>query len=142
MSPLNNLPDSRNTVVQRNISGPTARKWSKRTGRVTTCETPSHHAGRAVGAERERGRRNRPPRSTRSAPDDQPADPAAPNTLQHTRRRLEWVITAGPAPHRPTILRIAPGKRIQASPNNLSDEEDSSEQVAATLVLRVFKTIL
>ena len=83
-----------------------------------------------------------PPRSTRSAPDDQPADPAAPNTLQHTRRRLEWVITAGPAPHRPTILRIAPGKRIQASPNNLSDEEDSSEQVAATLVLRVFKTIL
>ena len=71
-----------------------------------------------------------------------PADPAAPNTLQHTRRRLEWVITAGPAPHRPTILRIAPGKRIQTSPNNLPDEEDSSEQVAATLVLRVFKTIL
>ena len=31
-----------------------------RVGRVTTCETPSHHAGRAVGAERERGRRNRP----------------------------------------------------------------------------------
>ena len=67
------------------------------------------------------------PRSTRSAPDDRPADPAAPNILQHTRRRLEWVITAGPAPHRPTILRIAPGKRIQTSPNNLPDEEDSSE---------------
>ena len=27
---------SRNTVVQRNASGPTARKWSKRAGRVTT----------------------------------------------------------------------------------------------------------
>ena len=63
-----------NQVVQRNASGPTARKWSKRAGRVTTCETPSHHAGRAVGVER--GRRNRP-RSTRSTPDDRPADPAA-----------------------------------------------------------------
>ena len=90
--------------------------------------------GTADGAERERG--------AGTTPDDQPADPAAPNTLQHTRRRLEWVITAGPAPHRSTILRIAPGKRIQTSPNNLPDEEDSSEQVAATLVLRVFKTIL
>ena len=77
-----------------------------------------------------------------TTPDDQPADPTAPNTLQHTRRRLEWVIAAGPAPHRSTILRIAPGERIQTSPNNLPDEEDSSEQVAATLVLRVFKTIL
>ena len=55
MNPLNNLPDSRNTVVQRNSSGLIAFKWSKRAGRVTTCETPSHHAGRAVGAERERG---------------------------------------------------------------------------------------
>ena len=77
-----------------------------------------------------------------TTPDDQPAEPTAPNTLQYTRRRLEWVITAGSAPHRPTILRIAPGKRIQTSPNNLPDEEDSSEQVAATLVLRIFKTIL
>ena len=81
-------------------------------------------------------------RGAGTTPDDQPADPAAPNTLQHTRRRLEWVIMAGPAPHRPTILRIAPGKRIQTPPNNLPDEEDSSEQVAGTLVLRVFKTIL
>ena len=40
-----------NQVVQRHISGPTARKRSKRAGRVTACETPSHHAGRAVGAE-------------------------------------------------------------------------------------------
>ena len=75
-------PGSRNTVVQRNASGPTARKWSKRAGRVTTCETPSHHAGRAVGAERERRRRNRP-RSTRSAPDDRPADPTAPDLPTH-----------------------------------------------------------
>ena len=83
-----------------------------------------------------------PPAPPGPPPTTGPADPAAPNTLQHTRRRLEWVITTGPAPHRPTILRIAPGKRIQTSPNNLPDEEDSSEQVAATLVLRVFKTIL
>ena len=40
--------------------GPTERKWSKRAGRVTTCETPSHHAGRAVGAER--GGAPEPPR--------------------------------------------------------------------------------
>ena len=32
-------------MVQRNTSGPTAFKWSKQIGRVTTCETPSHHAG-------------------------------------------------------------------------------------------------
>ena len=38
-----------NQVVQRNSSGPTAFKWSKRTGCVTTCETPSHHAGRPTG---------------------------------------------------------------------------------------------
>ena len=113
---------------------------------VPLCETTG-------GAEQVRDAGTAPPpepsgsrvpttRASRTTPDDQPADPAAPNILQHTRRRLEWVITAGPAPHRPTILRIAPGKRIQTSPNNLPDEEDSSEQVAATLVLRVFKTIL
>ena len=39
-----------NQVVQRNASGPTARKWSKRAGRVTTCETPSRHARRSSGA--------------------------------------------------------------------------------------------
>ena len=89
-----------NQVVQRNASGPTARKWSKRAGRVTTCETPSHHAGRAVGAERERGRRNRP-RSTRSAPDDRPADPVAPDSPRHARRRPGRAITTGPAPQRP-----------------------------------------
>ena len=49
---------------------------------------------------------------------------------------------AGPAPHRPTTLRIAPGKRIQTPPNSLPDEEDPSEQVAGTLMLRIFKTTL
>ena len=126
----NNLPGSRNTVVQRHLSGPTARKWPKRIEGVTTCETPSHHARRPAG------------RGAGTTPDDQPADPAAPNTLQHTRRRLERVIMAGPAPHRPTTLRIAPGKRIQTPPNSLPDEEDPSEQVAGTLMLRIFKTTL
>ena len=93
-------PGSRNTVVQRNASGPTARKWSKQTEGVTTCETPSHHAGRAVGAERERGRRNRP-RSTRSAPDDRPADPVAPDSPRRARRRPGRAITTGPAPQLP-----------------------------------------
>ena len=59
MNPLNNLPGSRNTVVQRNSSGPTAFKWSEQIGRVTTCETPSHHARRPAGAERGRAG-NRP----------------------------------------------------------------------------------
>ena len=67
MNPLNNLPGSRNTVVQRNSSGPTAFKWSKQTEGVTTCETPSHHAGRTVGARRGRG--------GRTAPTPRPADP-------------------------------------------------------------------
>ena len=60
-------PGSRNTVVQRNISGPTAFKWSKQTEGVTTCETASHHAGRTVGARRVRG--------GRTAPTPRPADP-------------------------------------------------------------------
>ena len=78
-----------NQVVQRNESGPTARKWSKRAGRVTTCETPSRHAGRSTG------------RGGGTAPagwpcrlDDRPANPTAPNTTQHPRRRLERAITA------------------------------------------------
>ena len=77
MNPLNNLPGSRNTVVQRNSSGPTAFKWSKRAGRVTTCETPSHHAGRGGGTV---------PASWPCRLDDRPA--------QHPRRRLERAITA------------------------------------------------
>ena len=67
MNPLNNLPGSRNTVVQRNSSGPTAFKWSKQTEGVTTCETASHHAGRTVGARRGRG--------GRTVPTPRPADP-------------------------------------------------------------------
>ena len=47
--------------------GPTAFKWSKQTEGVTTCETPSHHAGRTVGAKRGRG--------GRTAPTPRPADP-------------------------------------------------------------------
>ena len=59
-------PGSRNTVVQRNISGPTAFKWSKQSGRVTTCETLSHHAGRsASGMKWSAGTA---PRRMRSAP--------------------------------------------------------------------------
>ena len=59
-------PGSRNTVVQRNISGPTARKWSKQSDRVTTCETLPHHAGRsASGMEWGAGTA---PRRMRSAP--------------------------------------------------------------------------
>ena len=87
-----------NQVVQRNLSGPTAFKWSKQIGRVTTCETPSHHARRSAG----RGAGPTPPppgptgsrvlttRASRTAPDDPsepdrprrpaPADPAAPDS--------------------------------------------------------------
>jgi len=90
MNPLNNLPGSRNTLVQRNSSDPTAFKWSKRTGRVTACETPSHHAGRSTG----RGGGGRPPASWPCRPDDRPANPTAPNTTQHPRKRLERAITA------------------------------------------------
>ena len=89
MNPLNNLPGSRNTLVQRNSSDPTAFKWSKRTGRVTACETPSHHAGRSTG----RGG-GTAPASWPCRPDDRPANPTAPNTTQHPRKRLERAITA------------------------------------------------
>ena len=92
-------PGSRNTVVQRNISGPTARKWSKQIGRVTTCETPSHHARRSAGW------------SKGGAPEPPPTSPSPPRF---------------PAPSSPppsTTLRITPGKRIQAPPNNLPGGE-------------------
>ena len=84
-------PGSRNTVVQRNASGPTARKWSKQTEGVTTCETPSHHAGRPVGRSRcgtpepppppePSGSRVLTTRAGRTAPNDRTADPAAPDS--------------------------------------------------------------
>ena len=72
-------PGSRNTVVQRNSSGPTAFKWSKQTEGVTTCETPSHHARQPATA----GHRNRPV-VARADPDGRPRPipphPTAPNT--------------------------------------------------------------
>ena len=74
-------------AVERNASGPTERKWSKRAGRVTTCETLSHHAGRSTG-------RGGAPASWPCRLDDRPANPTAPNTTQHPRRRLERAITA------------------------------------------------
>ena len=88
-----------NQVVQRNISGPTAFKWSKQIGRVTTCETPSHHARRSAGW------------SKGGAPEPPPTSPSPPRF---------------PAPSSPppsTTLRITPGQRIQAPPNNLPGGE-------------------
>ena len=165
-------PGSRNTVVQRNLSGPTAFKWSKQGGRVTTCETPSHHARRSAG--RSRGGALAPHPSARAARLLGPDDPSEPDRRsrrarlpQHTRRRLERVITAGPAsprfvPLQPadTIVRdgaarfpalrapppsmtprITPGKRVQTPPNNLPGEEDSSKQtITATFMLHASKT--
>ena len=111
-----------NQVVQRNESGPTARKWSKRAGRVTTCETPSRHARRSSGAERGRGRRNRPrpvrprrpaSRSRRARDSPPPARPEATRAGHHDRPR---------APTPSTAPRTAPGERPQNRlPDNLHD---------------------
>ena len=90
-----------NQVVQRNASGPTAFKWSKQIGRVTTCETPSHHARRSAGGGGSKG----------GAPEPPPTSPSPPRF---------------PAPSSPPLsmtLRITPGKRIQAPPNNLPGGE-------------------
>ena len=112
-----------NQVVQRHLSGPTARKWSKRAGRVTACETPSHHAGRAVGAER----RNRP-RPTRSALDDRPTDPVAPDSppaRPEATRAGHHDRPRAPAPL--TTPRITPGERTQNhspnSPHNIASRK-------------------
>ena len=64
-------PGSRNTVVQRNASGPTARKWSKQTEGVTTCETPSHQARRPAG----RGSGTAPPSPSSSPLTPTPSPP-------------------------------------------------------------------
>ena len=87
-----------NQVVQRHLSDPSARKWSKRTGRVTTCETLSHRARQPAGVRRRNRSCRRPDR-----PDGWPDDPVAPDSpyTLHARRRLERVITVGPAPQRP-----------------------------------------
>ena len=110
-NPPNNLPGSRNTVVQRNSSGPTAFKWSKRAGRVTTCETPSRHAGRSTGrGGAGRGDRPRqlalpPRRPTRQSHRAQhhPAPSKATRAGHHSQ-------SPHPQRHR-MIIRIAPGKR-------------------------------
>ena len=122
--------------------------------------------------------------TTRASRTADPAAPDSPNTPgddsysflialrssrlpQHTRRRLERVITAGPAsprfvPLQPadTIVRdgaarfpalrapppsmtprITPGKRVQTPPNNLPGEEDSPKQtITATFTLHASKT--
>ena len=71
-----------NQVVQRHLSGPSARKWSKRAGRVTTCETPSHHARRPVG--RSRCGTPEPPR--RPAPGSRRPERAGPPPTTGSRR--------------------------------------------------------
>ena len=115
-----------------------------------------------------------PPPSARAARLLGPDDPSEPDRRsrrarlpQHTRRRLERVITAGPAsprfvPLQPadTIVRdgaarfpalrapppsmtprITPGKRVQTPPNNLPGEEDSPKQtITATFTLHASKT--
>ena len=93
-------PGSRNTVVQRNISGPTARKWSKRASRVTTCETPSHHAGRsASGMKWSAGTA---PRRARPAPSPRRSGPTDPSLPVRKSRPL-------PA-HRLGRFRWSPGR--------------------------------
>ena len=76
-----------NQVVQRNLSGPTAFKWSKQASRVTTCETPSHHAGRPVG--RSRCGTPEPPRrpTARAARLPGPDDPSEPDRPRRPARR-------------------------------------------------------
>ena len=157
-------PGSRNTVVQRNASGPTARKWSKRAGRVTTCETPSHHARRPVGRSRcgtpepprrpnrpapgsrrpERAgpppttgsRRARPRRRTRRRPCGRGARTSRAARPQHTQRRLERIITVGPASPRPNALNGPSHHTRQThsdAPNNLPGEEESFERDVSDL---------
>ena len=118
-------PGSRNTVVQRNASGPTARKWSKRAGRVTTCETPSHHAGRAVRAERGRGapepplprpvRPRRPARRSRRARLP-PARPEATRAGHHDRPRAPAPLTTPRITPGESALRTTPRTALTISP--------------------------
>ena len=106
-------PGSRNRVVQRHLSGPTEHKWSKRTGRVTTCETPSHHAGRPVGRSR-CGGRNRPAARTVRLPG--PDDPSEPDRRSHRPSGTGGRRSHGPAdpldaegPAGITTLKDVPG---------------------------------
>ena len=90
-----------NQVVQRNASGPTAHKWSKQIGRVTTCETPSHHAGRsASGMEWGTGTA---PRRARPAPSPHRSEPTDPSLPVRKDQPL-------PAKHRLSRFRWSPGQ--------------------------------
>ena len=138
--------------------GPTERKWSKRAGRVTTCETPSHHARQPVGRSR-CGTLASPPsarasRLHRPVPGSRRPERAGPPPTtgsrrsrrarlpQHTRRRLERIITAGPASPRPNALN-GPSHHTRQThsdgPNNLPGEEESSSGTSATFTLHAFK---
>ena len=136
-----------NQVVQRNASGPTAFKWSKQTGRVTTCETPSHHAGRPVGRSRrgtpEPPRRPAPPpgsrvpttRASRTAPDDRTADPAAPDSPNTPRGDSSGSSRPAPLPRAPppsTTPHITPGKRIQTPRTTFRARKNHSSGTSAT----------
>ena len=136
-----------NQVVQRNASGPTAFKWSKQASRVTTCETPSHHAGRPVGRSRcgtpEPPRRPAPPpgsrvlttRASRTAPDDRTADPAAPDSPNTPRGDSSGSSRPAPLPRAPTpstAPRITPGKRIQTPRTTFRTRKNHSSGTSTT----------
>ena len=138
-------PGSRNTVVQRNVSGPTAFKWSKQIDHVTTCETPSHHARRPAG--RGAGTASGVARAARlPGPDDPsepdrprrpaPADPTAPAPPTHPEATRADHHGRPPCP---TALNDPSHHTRQThsdAPNNLPDEEESFERDVSDLHAR------
>ena len=92
-----------NQVVQRNISGPTAFKWSKQIGRVTTCETPSHHAGRPASGMGMEWAAGTAPRRARLAPSPRRSEPTDPSLPVRKDQPL-------PAKHRLSRFRWSPGQ--------------------------------
>ena len=94
-------PGSRNTVVQRNTSGPTAFKWSKQSSRVTTCETLSHHAGRSASGMKWSARTI--PRRARPAPSPHRFGPTNPSPPVRKAQPL-------PVKHRLGRFRRSPGQ--------------------------------
>ena len=134
-----------NQVVQRNVSGPTAFKWSKQIGGVTTCETPSHHARRSVG--RSRCGTPEPPRrpAPGPGPDDPsepdrprrpaPADPTAPAPPDAPGGDSSGSSRPAPLPRAPppsTAPRITPGKRIQTPRTTFRTRKNHSSGTSAT----------
>ena len=71
-------------------------------------------------------------RGARTVPDDRPADPAAPDPLQHARRGLERVITVDPAPRVPPT-----GPTASAAPFSVCCAPSSS----ATLLFLVQRRV-